>query len=110
VGVRDRLHADLLGLLESAAKLDADVIVDAVQVRSFSEATGRSPWTAAPRQQAHLHARPQRRAPGDADGGAKASVHKQILATRRMLSWLGMSPTSPRGRAAAAVWGRSAGW
>jgi transposase len=46
LGIWDRLHADLLGLLKRAGKLDADaVIVDGVLVRAFGggEATGRSP-------------------------------------------------------------------
>jgi transposase len=46
MGVWDRLHADLLGLLKRAGKLDAGaVIVDGVMVRAFGggEETGRSP-------------------------------------------------------------------
>jgi transposase len=46
VGVWDRLHADLLGLLRQAGKLDTDlVIVDGVYVRAFGggEQTGPSP-------------------------------------------------------------------
>ena len=45
-GVWDRLHADLLGLLKRAGKLDlGTVVVDAVTVRAFGggEATGPSP-------------------------------------------------------------------
>lgn len=46
LGVWDRVHADLLGLLKRAGKLDADtVIVDGVIVRAFGggEGTGPSP-------------------------------------------------------------------
>lgn len=45
-GVWDRLHADLLGLLKRAGKLDTDTaIIDGVTVRAFGggEATGPSP-------------------------------------------------------------------
>jgi transposase len=45
-GIWDRLHADLLGLLKRANKLDADtVVIDGVTVRAFGggEATGPSP-------------------------------------------------------------------
>ena len=45
-GIWDRLHADLLGMLKRAGKLDLDtVIVDGVTVRAFGggEATGSSP-------------------------------------------------------------------
>jgi transposase len=46
MGIWDRLHADLLGLLKRAGKLDPDlVVVDSVLVRAFGggEQTGRSP-------------------------------------------------------------------
>jgi transposase len=46
MGIWDRLHADLLGLLKRAGKLDDDVvIVDSVIVRAFGggEDTGKSP-------------------------------------------------------------------
>ena len=49
-GIRDRLKADLLGLLKRAGKLDMDtVIIDGVTVRAFGGARrpARARWTAA---------------------------------------------------------------
>ena len=100
-GIRDRLHADPLGLLKRAGKLDeATAIVDGVTVRAFGggEATGPSPV--------------DRRRSGtrhtllvDRDGvpmairtaGANASDHKRILPLVGQSPRVRGTPGRPRG-------------
>jgi transposase len=82
-GVWDRPHADLLGLLKRAGKLDLDtVIVDGVTVRAFGggEATGPSP--VGRRRPGTKHAVMVNKAGVPLvirTAGANASDHRQIL-------------------------------
>jgi transposase len=82
-GVWDRLHADLLGLLKRAGKLDADtVIVDGVTVRAFGggEATGPSPVDRSRKGTRHTLLVDRHGAPlAIRTAGANASDHKQII-------------------------------
>ena len=82
-GVWDRLHADLLGLLKRAGKLDADtVIVDGVTVRAFGggEATGPSPVDRRKPGTKHTLMVSKSGVPlAIRTAGANASDHRQIL-------------------------------
>jgi len=82
-GIWDRLHADLLGLLKRAGKLDTDtVIIDGVTVRAFGggEATGPSPVDRSrPGTKHTLMVDPSGVPLAIRTAGANASDHHQIL-------------------------------
>src|SRR5258708_22944828 len=82
-GIWDRLHADLLGLLKKAGKLDTDaVIIDGVTVRAFGggEATGPSPVDRRKKGTKHTLMVDRCGVPlAIRTAGANASDHKQIL-------------------------------
>ena len=82
-GIWDRLHAELLGLLKRAGKLDADtVIVDGVTVRAFGggEATGPSPVDRSRKGTKHTLLVDRHGAPlAIRTAGANASDHTQII-------------------------------
>lgn len=83
LGVWARLHADLLGALKRAGKLDADtVVVDGVTVRAFGggEATGPSPVDRSRKGTKHTLMVDRRGVPlAIRTAGANASDHRQIL-------------------------------
>ena len=82
-GIWDRLHADLLGLLKRAGKLDPDtVVVDGVTVRAFGggEATGPSPVDRSRKGTKHTLLVDRHGVPlAIRTAGANASDHKQII-------------------------------
>jgi transposase len=82
-GIWDRLHAELLGLLKRAGKLDPDtVVVDGVTVRAFGggEATGPSPVDRGKKGTKHTLLVDRHGAPlAIRTAGANASDHTQII-------------------------------
>ena len=82
-GIWDRLHADLLGLLKRAGKLDPDtVVVDGVTVRAFGggEATGPSPVDRSRKGTKHTLLVDRHGVPlAIRTAGANASDHKPII-------------------------------
>ena len=99
-GVWDRLHADLLGLLKRAGKLDlGTVVVDAVTVRAFGggEATGPSPvdrrW---PGTKHTLMVDRSGVPPAIRTAGANASDHQQILPLVGLFPRVGGTPGRPK--------------
>jgi transposase len=82
-GIWDRLHADLLGLLKRAGKLDADtVVVDGVTVRAFGggEATGPSPVDRSRKGTKHTLMVDRHGVPlAIRTAGANESDHRQII-------------------------------
>jgi transposase len=82
LGSWDRLHADLLGLLKRAGKLDPDTAIDGVMVRAFGggEATGRSPVDRSKKGSKHTSTVDRNGAPlAVRTAGANASDHTQIF-------------------------------
>ena len=99
-GIWDRLHADLLGLLKRAGKLDADaVIVDGVTVRAFGggEATGPSPVDRRKKGTKHTLMVDRHGAPlAIRTAGANASDHRQILPVVLDYPRVGGKPGRPK--------------
>jgi transposase len=83
MGIWDRLHADLLGLLKRQGKLDTDtVVVDSVLVRAFGggELTGRNPTDRGKKGSKHTLMVDRNGVPlAIRTAGANASDHKQII-------------------------------
>jgi transposase len=83
LGVWDRLHADLPGLLKRAGKLDEGlVVVDSVVLRAFGggEATGPSPVDRGKKGTKHTLLVDRKGAPlAVRTAGANASDHRQII-------------------------------
>jgi len=99
-GIWDRIHADLLGALKRAGKLDLDtVIIDGVTVRAFGggEATGPSPVDR--RRPGSKHTAMVNKAGAPLvvrTAGANASDHRQILSVLMGFPRVGGAPGRPK--------------
>lgn len=102
LGIWDRLHADLLGLLRKADKLDLDtVIIDSVIVRAFGggEQTGPSPVDRGKKGTKHTLMVNSKGIPlAIRTTGANASDHQQILPIVLDFPHVGGKPGRPKGK------------